>query len=116
MKTFSSQLLSYIDLLSPTVYKAFEKPTYSVECVVKNMNKPRFLSVWQILVLAVILLLLFMFFIPFWIRRFDVYVPFAFTFGVFKYTGAVIFLVALSFCLYSVFFWLRRLEAYHWIV
>ena len=72
------------------------------------MSNPHFLSVWQVFVLAVTLLLLFMFFIPYWIRRFDLYLPFAFTFGVFKYTGAVIFLVALSFCLYSVFFLVKK--------
>lgn len=73
---------------------------------VKKMNK-KFLGVWQVLVLAAVLLSLFMFFIPYWVRRFDVVMPF-FRFGVFKYCGAIIFFAALFFCLYSVFFMVKK--------
>lgn len=55
-----------------------------------------------------VLLSLFMFFIPYWIRRFDVLVPFAFDFGAFKYCGATIFFAALFFCLFSIIFLIKR--------
>ncbi|KYK35919.1 MAG: isoprenylcysteine carboxylmethyltransferase family protein [Theionarchaea archaeon] len=66
------------------------------------------LSTWQVVVLAVVLLPLFMFFIPYWIRRFDVLMPFDFDFDAFKYCGAIIFLAALSFCFYSIIFLIKR--------
>lgn len=58
--------------------------------------------------LAVILLSLFMVFIPYWIRRFDVYTPFTVDFSVFTYAGVLIFFAALPFCLYSIVFLIKR--------
>lgn len=72
------------------------------------MNKNRLLSIWQILILSVILLPLFLFFIPYWIRRFDVLMPFSLSCGAFTYGGVIIFCAGLFFCLYSVFFMVKR--------
>ncbi|MFQ5821453.1 MAG: methyltransferase family protein [Candidatus Heimdallarchaeota archaeon] len=63
------------------------------------------LDIWKVLILTVTLLPLFMLFIPYWIRHFDRYLPgVPFGFGYFRYIGIILFLGALFFCLYSIFF------------
>ena len=63
------------------------------------------LDIWKVLILTVVLLPLFMIFIPYWMRRFDEYLTCgSFGFGVFRYFGVILFLGALSVCLYSIIF------------
>ena len=72
----------------------------------KTMNTQKhLLDIWKVLILTVTVLPLFMILIPYWIRSFDVYLPgVSFGFGVFRCFGGILFLIALSFCLYSIFF------------
>jgi len=64
-----------------------------------------FLGIWKVLIFAVVRFAVFLFLVPYWLKRFDVYMSWpAFDLGVFRYSGAAVFLVAASFSLYSIYF------------